>query len=121
MNGSLDRGWYRAHRGWMTDPVFRPEPFTEREAYLWSVERASYRDHDQWFCSSQYPVQRGEFVTSTNRMADELGWKPKRVRLFIDRMVRAGKWARRKAYEGAKAPTVLIVCDYEETQAAPRD
>jgi hypothetical protein len=102
----------------MWDPVFRPAQFTEREAYAWSVERAAYADHTQWFNMQEIPVRRGEFACSLNAMAEVFGWKVKRVRLFLDRMIRAGRWAKRKAFEGAKAPTVLIICDYEEMQAA---
>ena len=114
------RGWYLLHRGWMNSQDFRPEPFTDREAYLWSIEQAAFQDHRQWFNGSQYQVERGEFVTSFNTMMSSLQWSEKRVRNFIKRMIRSGKWARRGAHHGAKAPTIIIVCNYDAFQSPGR-
>lgn len=96
--------------------TFRPEPFTEREAYLWSIEQAAFRPHRQWFNGSLYEVDRGEFVTSLHTMEAAFQWSEKRVRTFMRRMLRAGKWAKRGAHSGAKAPTVLSVCNYDSFQ-----
>jgi hypothetical protein len=117
--GAGDAGWFLMPRGWMQDPVFRPAPLSEREAYAWSVEQAAYGNHDQWFNGMEVPIQRGEFVTSLPALAREFGWTIKRVRGFLVRMIKARKWAKRGAHRGAKAPTVLIICDYEERQASP--
>lgn len=116
----MSAGWYIMHRGWMASADFRPEPHSEREAYLWSIEQAAYEPHLQWFNGTQFPVGKGEFVTSLSKIGKALGWSEKRVRLFFRRMERAGKWARRGACGGAKAPTVLIVCNWEKFQTLPR-
>lgn len=114
------RGWYIMHRGWMGSADFRPEPYTEREAYLWSIEQAAYEPHLQWFNGVQVPVAKGEFVTSLHKMAGALGWSVKRARLFTDRMIRAQKWAKRGANAGAKAPTIVTVRNWERFQTLPR-
>src|SRR6476620_452863 len=105
------------HRGWMASADFRPEPFTEREAFLWSIEQAAHCPHDQWFNGQQIPVDRGEFATSIRKMAAAFRWSDKRSRLFIARMLRAGKWAQRRAHEGAHSATVLTVCNYARFQS----
>lgn len=110
-------GWFLMHRGWMGSPDFKPEPFTEREAFAWSIEQAAHTAHGQWFNGIQYPVDRGEFVTSLHAMMTAFGWSEKRVRGFRERMCKAGKWAKRGAHTGAKAPTILTVCNYALYQA----
>jgi hypothetical protein len=106
-------GWYLMHRGWMQSPDFLPEPFTEREAFLWSIEQAAHGPHLQWFNRHQVPVERGEFVTSIRKMASAFGWGDKRVRGFTARMVKCGKWAQR----GAHPNSILTVCNYEQFQS----
>ena len=108
----MSRGWYLMHRGWMESADFRREAFSEPQAFLWSIEQAAFEPHRQWFNGTQYEVGRGEFVTSLHGMMTAFGWSEKRVRGFRDRMVRAQKWAKRGANVGAKAPTVLTVCNY---------
>ena len=105
-------GWFLMHRGWMASGDFKPEPFTEPQAFSWSIEQAAHSPHLQWFNGVQYEVGRGEFVTSLHSMMTAFGWSEKRVRGFRDRLSKAGKWAKRGANTGAKAPTILTVCNY---------
>jgi hypothetical protein len=115
------KGWFLVHRGWMTSPDFQPEPFTEREAFLWSIEQAAFEPHLQWFNGVQIPVGRGEFVTSSRKMAAAFRWGEKRARLFIARMERREKWALRETQLGAHGPRVLTVCNYDRFQTAKRE
>lgn len=103
-------GFFLVHRGWMDS--FKPEPFTEREAFLWSIEQAAFQPHDQWFNGHRIAVDRGEFVTSLRDMEKAFGWTMKRVRGFMERMGKAEKWAHRRAYEGAQSPTIVTICNY---------
>lgn len=112
------RGWYIMHRGWMQSDDFAPAPYTEREAFLWSIESAAYLAHDQWFNRELIPVERGEFVTSIREMARVFEWSEKSVRTFIAKMCRVGKWSQRRAQPRAKAPTVIIVCNYDFYQSS---
>lgn len=105
-------GWFLMHRGWMASADFKPAPFTEPQAFIWSIEQASHSPHLQWFNGVQYAIDRGEFVTSLHAMMTAFGWSEKRVRGFRERMCKARKWAKRGAHTGAKAPTILTVCNY---------
>lgn len=107
-------GWYIMHRGWMDS--FKPEPFTEREAFLWSIEQAAFETHDQWFNGRRFTVNRGEFVTSLRAMEAAFGWTLKRIRGFMERMGKAQKWAQRQAHDGAQSPTIITVCNYDVYQ-----
>ncbi|OJU60539.1 MAG: hypothetical protein BGO08_10095 [Altererythrobacter sp. 66-12] len=104
----------------MNNPAFRPEPFTEWQAYIWSLERAAYEPQFWWFKTRRYRVQRGEFITSYSELAEFFGWKEKRVRLFLKRMIEAGFWIALRADAGAKSPTVISICNYNEIQFTRR-
>jgi hypothetical protein len=108
------------HRGWMDSPDFTPEPFTEPQAFCWSIEQAAFEPHLQWFNGHQIAVGRGEFATSSRKLATVFRWGDKRTRLFLARMERRGKWAQRPAQEGAHLATILTVCNYERFQAPAR-
>ncbi|WP_158014117.1 hypothetical protein [Sphingomonas sanxanigenens] len=108
-------GWFVVPRGWMSD--FKPEPFTDREAYLWSIENAAYVPHSRWFNGRQFYLNRGELVTSVRHMAEAFTWPASRAKRFQDRMVAAEKWKQRPAYDGAQSPTVLTICRYGEIQS----
>lgn len=101
-------------RGWMDS--FKPEPFTEREAFLWSIEQAAWEDHDQWFHGQKIPVKRGEFATSLRVMAEAFGWTVKKTRGLMERMSKGEKWAHRTAHSGAQAPTIISVLNYNKYQ-----
>jgi hypothetical protein len=116
-------GWYRMHRGWMRSPDFRPEPFTEREAFLWSIEKAAFEPHEQWFNGRRIALKSGQLITSLRDMCEQFRWPVKRVRLFLQRMERAQKWA----HAGAHGGTIITVCNYSQYQTeghangTPRD
>ncbi|MCL6741767.1 hypothetical protein LZ518_11580 [Sphingomonas sp. RB56-2] len=112
------RGWFIMYRGWMSSDDFRPEPFSEREVFIWSIENAAHSPHFQWFNGLKIFVERGEFATSIRMMAQRFSWTEKRVRTFMERMCRVQKWARRTAQSGAQSPTILTVCNYNEYQFA---
>ncbi|WP_242186550.1 hypothetical protein [Sphingomonas sp. CARO-RG-8B-R24-01] len=97
---------------------FKPEPFTEREAFLWSVEQAAYAAHEMWFKGQRIPVERGQFATSIRAMAEAFDWTPKRVRGLMERLGKAGIWAQQAAHKGAQSPTLITVCNYDKYQAA---
>lgn len=115
------RGWFKLHRGWMGSPDFQAEPFTEREAFLWSIEQAAFEPHVQWFNGHEIAVGVGAFATSIRKMATAFQWREKRVRLFVARMERRGKWAQQKAQEGAHLATILTVCNYAFYQGREGD
>lgn len=107
-------GFFLMHRGWMDS--FKPEPFTEREAFIWSIEQAAFDAHEQWFNGHRIMVDRGEFATSLAVMSKAFGWSLKKTRGFMDRMRTCEKWAQRRAYDGAQSPTIITVLNYTKYQ-----
>ena len=93
---------------------FKPEPFTEREAFLWSIEQGALHKRKLLLNGHHVTVARGEFVTSLRDMEKAFGWSLKRVRGFMGRMTGGGIWTQRRAYEGAQSPTVVAVCNFND-------
>jgi hypothetical protein len=116
----MSGGWYIMRRRWMDSADFKPGPFCEAMAFQWTIDRAAWEPHLQWFNGVQYPVARGEFVTSYRKLADAFGWSLNRLRGFAERMERCGKWELKPAQEGIHPPTLLRLCNYERYQALPR-
>lgn len=113
-------GYIRLHRSLRASEDLRPGPVCEHYAYILSILQAAHTPHGQWFNGTLFQVERGEFVTSLHDLMRTFHWSEKKVRGFMDRMVRAGKWAKRGAHLGAKAPTILTVLNYDLFQAPRR-
>lgn len=108
-------GKYVMTRGWMDD--WRHEKFSHREAYLWSIENAAYMPHRRWFGGRQIPLRRGELVSSIREMATIFRWSEKAVRTFQAGAQEGGKWALRPAWDGARSPTIITICNYDKLQS----
>ena len=109
-------GWILVYREVFASGDFRPGPFNDILAYIWSMQQAAFEPHKRWFNGVQYSLEAGQFVTSQHEMSQEFGWTSKKVRLFIERMVRAERWAIGRAGKGAKSPTLITICNYDEIQ-----
>ena len=105
-------GWYRMHRGWTDNPVFGREPFTDREAFHWSIENAAYQDHQVYFNGRLVDLKRGQIVTSIRRLAETFGWSVKRVRSYMNRLSTSKMWTLESTHSWAR----ITVCNYEKYQ-----
>lgn len=112
-------GRFLLPRGWMQD--FPDEKFTRAQAYAWSVENAAFAPHRRMFSGRHISLQRGEFVTSVRHMALTFRWSEKAVRTFQAWAQSERKWAQRLAWEGARSPTIITVCNYDDLQSFNAD
>ncbi len=60
MTKRLGSGYYVMARGWMQHPVFRAEPYTEREAWLWLIEAASWKARRYRLGDAVFDLDRGQ-------------------------------------------------------------
>lgn len=113
-------GYYRMARGWMNNPVFKPEPFTEREAWLWLIEEAAWRPRKKRVGTTLIALQRGQIAASLRFMATAWGWKKDRVRRFLKRLADDSMLiskCSKNATPGATDCTVITLCNYDAYQA----
>ena len=103
---------YALQSGWRD--IFKPEPFTEREAFLWSVEKAVNHRAGDFSGIDDLGIDRGEIQTSVYEMARVFRWSEQRVRSVMKRMETAGRWRIRR--NGPRLIVIAIV-DFDQLMA----
>ena len=101
-------GVFAIDRGIWDHPVFKSEPFTEREAFMWLVGAAAFRPRRVRGPAGGIELQRGQVAHSLRFMASKWKWKEPRVRRFLtrlknDAMIDAASDA---------GQTVVSICNY---------
>lgn len=68
------------------DSDFAAEPFTEREAWLWLVSAAAWKDTRDRGNAGPVDLRRGDFSFSVRFLAVKWQWTKSRVDRFIQRL-----------------------------------
>jgi len=76
-------GVFAVSRGIFEDPDFPPEPFTQREAFIWLVASAAWKEHKTRGSFGPVILERGEFCFSVRFLAERWKWSKSRVDRFI--------------------------------------
>ena len=111
----LTRDYVRNWRGidqwqWYTAP---------HHAHVWQhmIRRANHRDAF-W---RGIPIKRGQFITSQRILAGECGVSHKVIRTVLQHLSLSGeitqKRAQVEAHDGARAGTIITICQYETYQS----
>lgn len=106
-------GFYLMHRGWQDNPIFKPEPFTEREAWEWIIANAAWKACRVRIKSIMVDVERGQLAASLRYMAEKWQWLEPRVRRFLGRLEKEGMIG----CVADAGVNVVTVCNYDEYQA----
>lgn len=105
-------GYFLVRRGLLDSPLFRREPLTEREAYLWLIENAAYAPRQFRIGSHVFDLQRGQVATTVRYLADRWRWSKSRV----ERAIAVFKTRTLIETQTGTAATVITVCGYNEMQ-----
>lgn len=112
-----ERGTFATDRGLFDHPRFAPEPFTEREAWLWMIGQAAFRPHCKRVGKARVTLKRGEFSHSIRFMAERWQWSPTSVRRFLEKLASEidgdGAMIGTRLDDGV---TVVSVCNYDVYQ-----
>ncbi len=73
-------------RSLFLDEAFKDQPFTEREAFMWMVMEASWKDRTKRVGSVVVDLKRGQLAASIRFMADAWGWEKSTVDRFLKRL-----------------------------------
>ncbi|MBK3798267.1 hypothetical protein GAY33_03270 [Azospirillum brasilense] len=106
-------GFYLMHRGWRANPVFKDEPYTEREAWEWIIENSAWKPTRVRIKSVVVDVRRGQLAASLRFMAEAWQWQNPRVSRFLTRLEKEGMI---ECIADAGV-TVITVCNYEQYQS----
>lgn len=77
---------YGVSREIWKDPDFADEPFTEREAWLWLVGAAAWKQIKTRGNSGSVTLQRGEFSFALTFLATKFKWNKSKVERFLKRL-----------------------------------
>ncbi len=86
----MTRGFYLMHRGWRDNPVFKRERMTEREAWVWMIERANFKEGVFYHNQRKYAIKRGQIATSIRDLIRTTGWGQQRVSGFLRKLKNEG-------------------------------
>jgi hypothetical protein len=123
------KGYFMIERGLANLPLFKKEPYTEREAWIYLIEHAAYQPYICEIDGMAITLGMGELIASSRYLADQWGWAKDRANRFIQRLSRHG-WIKTdtnyyverdssatvesKPYN--KRPTLITICKYKELQ-----
>lgn len=93
--------------------AFRDEPLTEREAWVWLVMEASWKDRTVRSGDYITDTKRGQLAASVRFMAKAWSWTPAKVQRYIKRIEKL-KMIRTETDTGV---TLVTVCNYDKYQS----
>ena len=105
-------GYVKISRAIFGHGMFKEEPYTEVQAWIWFICGASYKDDTVRVGHLIVDVKRGEYVASIRFLAKKFKWTTSRVKRFLDRLTR-GKMVTTKATQGI---TSINLLNYDEYQ-----
>lgn len=110
-------GTFSISRGIWNSDHFDDEPKTQREAFMWMISKARWKDGYQRVDGKMIFMKRGQLAEPIRTMADEWIWSKSRVLRFIQRL-------KIEAVIGTNTGTktkVITLCKYNEYQLEPSE
>lgn len=109
--------WVRVQVDILEHPVFSSEPFSEREAWLWLISKAAWKETRHRIGQTVVTVPVGSVFLTLREMQSIWGWKSdKRVRSFLS-MLEREEMIETKTDAGK---TQVSICNYSRYQDAER-
>jgi hypothetical protein len=94
--------------------LFDGDEYSRRDAWLWLVANAAWKDHRVRVGNTMVDIKRGQVVASRSYLAKEWKWGEKKVRLFLDLLVSEGMIE--KGQQEGRLPVVVTICNYDRFQ-----
>ena len=110
----MSGGYVKIARGIFKHNMFKDEPFTEREVWIWLICGASYKDDTIRIPNTNIVtrIKRGEYMASYRFLATKFKWPISRVKRFIDRL-KSGTMLNTRVVQGI---TFITIENYDEYQ-----
>lgn len=109
--------WVRIQADVFEHPVFAAEPFSEREAWLWLIAKAAWRETRHRVGSSVVSVPEGSLFVTLREMQAAWRWRSDtRVRTFL-RMLENERMI---LVDSNAGKTQITICNYSEYQNPER-
>ena len=104
-------GWiklFRAIWDWRYSPLATKRPFTQLEAWIWLISKASYQDH----VVGEVAVKRGQVLTSIEQLSEIWRRDRKTVRRWVKNMQKNEE----VRSERGRSWSLITICGYDEYQ-----
>lgn len=104
--------YYLMHRGWMEHHLFENARYSEREAWCWLIENASFAPSKMRHHREVIAMGRGDIPTSYRKLSDKWKWSVNTVRGFLAMLIADGMIS-------VKTDTgflVITICNYDKYQ-----
>ncbi len=79
-------GYIKLHRTSLDHPIFRKEPYTEVQAWIWLIAHVYFKDATVRVENYVVDVKRGQILASPNYLAKIWDWHSSKVRRFLKRL-----------------------------------
>lgn len=99
--------YVKAYESLFDHELFR-DRFSRRDAWLWLITRARWRDQ------SGGGLKRGQVLGARSFLAAEWGWGEQEVRTFLAQLVARNMVEINQ--QGSRRPAVITICNYEKFQ-----
>jgi hypothetical protein len=114
-------GWIQLHRRIFDHDMFDGEPMSSREAWIWLIANAAYRDTTHKVGSKRILVPRGSIVTTLRDLAAAFGWESdKRVRGFLARLCDEGMVEVGSSGQRRGSRTHIEILNYDDYQTSQK-
>ena len=116
-----EMGVFAVDRGLFDDPDFDPEPFTQREAWLWLIKEAAWKKRKRRISGNIIELERSQLTASIRFMAEAWQWSKSKVARFLDRIAACGMIMKQTG--GGCQQLVITICNYARFQrvSLPKD
>lgn len=112
-----DKGWIKLHRQLQECPIWYGERFSKGQAWVDLLLLANHRDKKILFNGEMIVIQRGQYLTSTVKLAEKWGWNRKTVSSYLKLLEQDKMIA--KVSDNTK--TLITIENYEVFQGVDED
>lgn len=110
-------GWVQISRTILKHEIFAGDMFSRRDAWVWLIANAAWKDTKHRVGGTVYKVPRGTLFCTLRQLANEWGWKSDyKVRSFLE-LLESDNMITRKATQGK---THITICNYSLYQDKPQ-
>jgi hypothetical protein len=111
----MNEGVFAVHRGVFKHELFADEPYTEREAWIWLIGNAAWKQTRARVKGAFIPLERGQLAYSLRFLAEHWRWSKNKVSRFFDLLKNEGMIGTRPG----RSATVITICKYDDYQLTP--
>lgn len=110
--------WFRVSADIFEHELFAQSEMSEREAFLWLVAKAAWKDTRHRIGADMVPVPRGSLFVTLRELCSAWGWKSDhKVRTFLDVLERE----RMVEKDAGAGKTRLTICNYDKYQNSSQE